>query len=74
MENGHRSAGKDLVMITEKAQIRRSPKSSTLAKYKYQQQQKDAESRKKAKAQDIKEVRFKPFMSDERLRDPACAK
>lgn len=35
-----------------------------LSKYKYQLQQKAAEGRKKAKAQDLKEVRFTPFMSD----------
>ncbi len=35
-----------------------------LAKYKYQVQQKEAASRKKAKAQEIKEVRFTPFMGE----------
>ncbi|MEX0895355.1 MAG: translation initiation factor IF-3, partial [Patescibacteria group bacterium] len=58
-----READKDLILLNEKA----SPpvaKIIALSKYKYQQQQKDAESRKKAKAQDLKEVRFTPFMSD----------
>jgi translation initiation factor IF-3 len=54
---------KDLVMITEKAQ---PPvvKIIDIAKFKYQQQQRDSENRKKAKAQDTKEVRFKPFMGE----------
>lgn len=58
-----REVGKDLVLITEKADPPVA-KIIDIAKYKYQQQQKDAESRKKAKAQEIKEVRFKPFMSE----------
>lgn len=55
--------GKDLVMITEKAQ---PPvvKIIAIAKFKYQQQQRESENRKKAKAQDTKEVRFKPFMGE----------
>jgi len=58
-----REAELDLVMITEKAQ---PPvvKIIDIAKFKYQQQQRDSENRKKAKAQDTKEVRFKPFMSE----------
>lgn len=58
-----REEGKDLVLITENA----SPpiaKIIDLAKYKYQEQQKASENRKKAKIQDIKEVRFTPFMAD----------
>ncbi len=58
-----RIAEKDLVLIADKAQPPVA-KIINISKYKYQQQQKDAESRKKAKAQDIKEVRFTPFMSD----------
>lgn len=58
-----RTAEKDLVLITDQA---KPPvvKIIDLAKFKYQQQQKAAESRKKAKQQDIKEVRFTPFMGD----------
>ena len=58
-----RSSDKDLVLITANA----NPpvgKIIELAKFKYQQQQKQAASRKKAKAQEIKEVRFTPFMGD----------
>ncbi|MCA9369710.1 MAG: translation initiation factor IF-3 [Pseudomonadales bacterium] len=56
-------AGKDLVLVTDQA---KPPvvKIIDLAKYKYQQQQKAAESRKKSKSQDIKEVRFTPFMGE----------
>ncbi len=56
-------AEKDLVLITEKA---KPPvvKIIDLAKFKYQQQQKEAESRKKAKSQDTKEIRFTPFMGE----------
>lgn len=55
--------GKDLVMITQKAE---PPvvKIIDIAKFKYQQQQRESENRKKAKAQDTKEVRFKPFMGE----------
>lgn len=58
-----RDADKDLVLINEAAK----PvivKIIDLAKFKYQEQQKKAQSRKKAKAQDIKEVRFTPFMGE----------
>jgi len=58
-----RAAGKDLVLISEST----NPpivKIIDLAKYKYQQQQKEAKNRKKAKSQDLKEVRFTPFMGD----------
>lgn len=57
------AAEKDLVVITEGA---KPPvvKIIDLAKYKYQLQQKKAEGRKKAKTQEIKEVRFTPFMGE----------
>jgi len=58
-----READKDLVLINDSAK----PvivKIIDLAKYKYQEQQKKAKSRKKAKSQDIKEVRFTPFMGE----------
>ena len=58
-----REVEKDLVLINESA----SPmivKIIDLAKFKYQEQQKAAKSRKKAKAQDIKELRFTPFMGE----------
>ena len=58
-----RDAGKDLVLINEKA----TPpivKIIDLAKFKYQEQQKKSQSRKTAKIQSIKEVRLTPFMSD----------
>lgn len=58
-----RLAGQDLVLITENAKPPVT-KIIEIAKYKYQQQQKEAENRKRAKKQDIKEVRFTPFMSD----------
>lgn len=54
---------KDLVLVTEKAQ---PPivKIIELAKYKYQLQQKEAESRKKARSLETKEVRFSPFIGE----------
>ncbi len=58
-----RQQEKDLVLVTEKADPPVA-KIIELAKFKYQQQQREAESRKKARAQDIKEVRFTPFMGD----------
>jgi translation initiation factor IF-3 len=53
----------DLVLVTEKAQ---PPivKIIDIAKFKYQLKQKESESRKKSKAQDIKEVRFTPFIGE----------
>jgi translation initiation factor IF-3 len=54
---------KDLVLINEAAKPT-IVKIIDLAKFKYQEQQKKAKSRKKAKAQDIKEVRFTPFMGE----------
>ena len=56
-----RDAEKDLVLVNEKAQ---PPivKIIDLAKYKYQEQQREAKNRKTAKSQDLKEVRFSPFM------------
>ena len=56
-----RAAEKDLVLISDST----NPpivKIIDLAKYKYQLQQKEAKNRKKAKSQDLKEVRFTPFM------------
>lgn len=54
---------KDLVVVTEKA---KPPvvKIIELSKYKYQLQQKKAEQRKSAKTQELKELRFTPFMGD----------
>ena len=54
---------KDLVLVTEKSQPPIT-KVIVLAKYKYQLQQKEAESRKKARSQEIKEVRMSPFMAE----------
>ena len=58
-----REAEKDLVVITEKA---KPPvvKIIELSKFKYQLQQKKAEQRKSAKGQELKEVRFTPFMGE----------
>ncbi len=53
----------DLILINEQ----QSPpiaKIMELNKYKYQLQQKESASRKKSKAQSIKELRLTPFMSD----------
>lgn len=61
--NMARDAGKDLVLVTEKSQPPIT-KIIELAKYKYQLQQKEAESRKKARSQETKEVRFTPFMGE----------
>lgn len=57
-----RMSEKDLILINEQT----NPaivKIIDFAKHKYQEQQKEAKSRKKAKIQDIKELRFTPFMS-----------
>ncbi len=54
---------KDLVLITENAQPPIA-KIIDLAKHKYQLQQKKAEGRKNARKQDIKEVRFTPFIGE----------
>jgi len=54
---------KDLILINE-GQEPPIAKIIEIAKYKYQLKQKKAEGRKKAKAQEIKEIRLKPFMSD----------
>ncbi len=61
--NRAREDEKDLVLVTDKAQ---PPivKIIELAKFKYQLQQKEAESRKKARSQDTKEVRFSPFIGE----------
>lgn len=58
-----REVEKDLVLVNDKADPPIA-KIIDISKYKYQQQQKDAESRKRAKSQDIKEVRFTPFMGE----------
>jgi translation initiation factor IF-3 len=64
-------AGKDLVLVTEQAKPPVT-KIIELTKYKYQEQQKAAANRKNARRQDIKEVRFTPFMGqsdfEQRLR------
>jgi len=58
-----REANTDLILINEKA---KPPivKMIDLTKYKYQEQQKKSQGRKKSKTQNIKEVRFTPFMSE----------
>lgn len=58
------AADKDLVLITEQAQ---PPvvKIIELSKYKYQLKQKESENRKNAKVQELKEVRFRPFMGEQ---------
>jgi len=58
-----REVGKDLVLLNDQAKPA-IVKIIDLAKFKYQEQQKEAKSRKSAKAQDIKEVRFTPFMGE----------
>lgn len=58
-----RDEDKDLVLVTEKANPPIA-KIIELAKYKYQLQQKQAESRKKARSQETKEVRLTPFMGE----------
>ena len=58
-----RDEGKDLVLVTETAKPPIA-KIINLAKYRYQMQQKRAEGRKKSKAQEIKEVRFTPFIGE----------
>jgi translation initiation factor IF-3 len=58
-----REEEKDLVMVTENAQ---PPivKIIHLSKYRYQMQQKKAEGRKKAKTQELKEIRLSPFIGE----------
>ena len=58
-----REVEKDLVLINQKADPA-IVKIIDLAKYKYQEQQKAAKSRKNAKAQETKEIRLTPFMSE----------
>ena len=62
-QNLANNEGKDLVLVTEKAQ---PPivKIIELAKFKYQQQQRDAENRKKAKGPELKEMQFSPFIGE----------
>src|SRR5258708_26900847 len=58
-----RDEGKDLILVTENA----TPpiaKIINIAKFRYQLQQKKAEGRKKAKVQEIKELRLTPFMGE----------
>lgn len=58
-----RDQEKDLILVTENA----TPpiaKIISLSKYRYQLQQKKAEGRKKSKTQEIKELRFTPFMGE----------
>lgn len=52
---------KDIILITENA---KPPVAKMIAfsKFKYQLDQQKSESKKKAKKQEIKEVRFRPFM------------
>ncbi len=57
-----RQAEKDLVLVTASANPPVA-KIIELAKYKYQIQQRESENRKRSKAQDLKEVRFTPFLS-----------
>lgn len=57
------AAGKDLVLVTEKANPPIT-KIIDLAKHKYQVQQKEAENRKKSKSQDLKEIQFTPFIGE----------
>jgi translation initiation factor IF-3 len=60
------AAQKDLVLITDKA----TPpvaKIIDLSKYKYQLSQKQSQDRKKANAQDIKEIRLTPFIGENDL-------
>jgi len=54
---------KDLILIND-SQKPPITKIIDAAKYKYQVKQKRAEGRKKANIQELKEVRFKPFMDD----------
>jgi translation initiation factor IF-3 len=55
--------GNDLVLVTEKAE---PPvvKIIELSKYKYQLKKKTADTRKKSKTQELKELRFTPFMGE----------
>lgn len=57
------AAGKDLVLVTEKAEPPIT-KIIDLAKHKYQVQQKESENRKKSRSQDLKEVQFTPFIGE----------
>ncbi len=58
-----REQEKDLVIVTEKAEPPIA-KIIDLAKHKYQLQQKKAEGKKKARKQDLKEIRFTPFIGE----------
>src|SRR5258708_20030132 len=58
-----REMEKDLILVTENPQPP-IPKIISLSKYRYQLQQTKPQGRKKSKTQEIKEVRFTPFMGD----------
>jgi translation initiation factor IF-3 len=58
-----REQDKDLILVTENAQPPIA-KIIAMSKYRYQLQQKKAEGRKKSKVQEIKEIRFTPFMGE----------
>lgn len=62
LEKAH-SLQKDLILVNEQA-IPPVAKIIEISKYKYQLQQKQAESRKKSKAQDTKEIRLTPFIGE----------
>jgi translation initiation factor IF-3 len=63
-QNRAREAGKDLVLVTEHAEVP-IVKVIALSKFRYQLQQKQAESRKKSRAQDTKEIRFRsPYIGE----------
>lgn len=62
MQKAHEQE-KDLILVTESAQPPIA-KIISISKYRYQLQQKKAEGRKKSKVQEIKEVRFTPFMGE----------
>jgi translation initiation factor IF-3 len=62
-----RDQEKDLILVTENAQPPIA-KIIHISKYRYQLQQKKAEGRKKAKVQEIKELRFKsPYIGESDL-------
>lgn len=63
-QNRARDAAKDLVLVTEHAEVP-IVKIIAISKFRYQLQQKQAESRKKSRAQDTKEIRFRsPYIGE----------
>ena len=64
--NRARSQKKDLILITDKADPPVA-KIIQLSKYKYQLSQKKSLERKKARVQDIKEIRLRPFVDENDL-------